>query len=141
MDKYDKAAIIRQQILDVVNEHGTASPTLIKDKLGINMDHARRSMDKMCKFGELVKHSSPSSVWYTPLKTKSTSSDDLRDSYRSSLKSGQVAHRCKVSDKKNKTKKGHYVHKGMDRDHPIPNQGGQGATRRIVGVQSGFSRI
>lgn len=149
MDKFDRAQAVRQQILDYANRMGKINSGMVcRDlnlppyEMGIKPDHAYRSMCKMVANGELQRHGSDKAVFFTPLKTETTKASVMRDiAAHKKLESHEMIRQENLRRQHNQTRKGRYVHRGMDRDHPIPNQGGQGAGNRSWGIQSSFSMV
>lgn len=141
MDRYDRTALLRQQVLDYINEKGQARSCDVCKHFNLNVDHAYRTLRKMESQGELKAHGKASNLYFTPLKTETTSAEIMRKFAHNKIKAGhESARQTKENERKaaqamkNKPK---WLTVNNDPDRPpIRNQGGQGNLRRTVGVQS-----
>lgn len=111
----------RQSILDYLNEHGPSVVTQICAAVEIHRKTITSYLRDMRNAGEI----SVSETWHGRL---------MEVKYTALVQ--QTKFQVKVpKHKAGQTSRG-VVHLGTERDHPYPNQGGQGAVRYDFGIQS-----
>lgn len=128
MDKFDVAQQTRQAILDLANSLGNITSRIVVDNLEYNMDHAYRSMTKMVEAGELDKHVKGSGVYFTPLKTITQSSEEMRSKQYKTLLENRFSMENRTKSKRKKCEPWRTIHLGSENPHPIPSQGGQSSS-------------
>ena len=137
MDRYDRTALLRQQVLDYANEKGQVRSCEVVRHFKLNVDHAYRTLRKMEAKGELEGIGKGTSLYFKPLRTQTTSAEEMRQLAYNQIKKGhQVAKEMAAARKVRKTNP-NWLTVNNDPDRPpIRNQGGQGNIRAKVGVQS-----
>lgn len=143
IDKFDKAAVVRQLILDYANKHGrVTSRDLVEAKIVDNSDHANRSCRKMQSVGELEAHGKGTGLYFTPLMEETMSASEMRQralhQHQKGIDMDQEKRRLiKVSPKE----PWRYVHQVREDGKPIPNQEGIGSGRSRIYANSSCSMI
>ena len=114
----------KQAILDHLNEHGKSSSRQIGGALGISKGAVNSYLREMRIAQEVLAHEVYQgrvlAVTYTALVTKTATGLRI------------PAHKGVTRT----TAHGGIVHLGTERDHPLPNAGGQGNIRYDFGIQS-----
>jgi len=126
IDKFDRAAELRQRILDHTHAHGMATAQQIAQALNIRTGHALRSLYKMEVNGEVQRHGSGLGIKFSAVRITTMSAEQMRDrvyhNWTHSIADTEAKKRLQESAKKI-VLVGHYIHSPTN---PIPNQGGQG---------------
>ncbi len=129
MDKFDKVCIVRQQILDHLNEAGQGNSRSVSQAVGISLDYAYQQMAAMCEYGEIEKRGRLKNVHFVPLRQITTSADMMRKLQEQNRAANKREDREREKERNKKREPWRYVHIVKADDPPLKNQGGQGATR------------
>jgi predicted ArsR family transcriptional regulator len=138
-DKFDRAAELRQRILDHTHAHGMATAQQIAQALNIRTDHALRSLYKMEVNGEVQRHGSGLGLQFSAVQITTMSAAQMRDrvyhNWTHSIADTEAKKRQAESSRKI-VLVGRYIHTPTN---PIPNQGGQGRSSgpRMVSAMLG----
>lgn len=145
-DRFKRAEILRQHVLDFLNANPSSRvPDVCQFLHSIGIDIHREvvgnNMRYMYDMGELHREGTINNMRYTALKTITVSADAIKARVREASRVLKPRKKEAVESEKWVTirKEGYVRHNGMNRSHPIRDQGGQG--RREFGMQSSFSLI
>jgi hypothetical protein len=127
MNKLEAAAQNRQRILDYLNRGNRASSARIASALGMRTEAVTRLVLAMLRLGEVERNGPSRDCTYSALVETTAPAASVREHARRAENEKPA---------RPKGGKGRYIHVP---GNPIPNQGGQGAVRRTVSIQSGMA--
>lgn len=114
----------RKEVLDYLNSHGAATCAEVCAELGWSKSTGIKHLKDLRAMGSVARTDAFVAVYTATGKEQDTTV------FRRGPAIRQPAQR------EARTGPGVTVHLGSSREHPLPNQGGQGAVRQRVGVQS-----
>ncbi len=136
---YDKvrfqiAAEARQIILDLLNEYPEQNRPMDMVKAGVNRNRAESCITTMIKIGEIERTGKGLDARYKALVTTTMSADTMRAYV---LAQQQAGRKLAPPPREEKSPPWYYKNEPDKEGHIRPtNQGGQGALRRVIGIQA-----
>ena len=132
--RYEKTAAVRQSALDYLHQNPGSSAAQVAAAIKQTRGTTGNALRSMSDMGEVRKTGNV----YTAIATQTISADEQRE--KAGNKMGYGQHNKNQADFGRREVTvvvgAKTIHRGMERDRPLQNQGGQGALRRQVGIQS-----
>lgn len=133
----------RQSILDYLHQNPLKSAKQIADdnQGGMTLNSVESNVRFMTRRKEIEKIGKGRSTRYRAIVAKTVTAAEVVAEMQARKQTVMNEKRAEQSQKRHIEAPWIYRSDGHKREHPIPNQGGQGAVRREFGIQSTMNMI
>jgi len=130
--KFRKCEAERQAILDCLNASSPLGSQRVAELLAMHPDQVLRTIYRMEEEGELVRNGKGRRQTFSAIVLTTVSAEEM--CARIEIRKRETTIQTNKNREKVAAIEGYYRHRGMDRDHPLPNQEAQGSGRCQVTI-------